>query len=186
MKLGPKQWAFIMVAVVAIIVMAPSDNEGDSASHVRTAKQRSADSSTASPTSNKQRQPSVAVGHVELNRLERQGLQSGKQAEVGNVFNTTSWYVPPPAPKYVADNSPPAPPPPPPAPTAPPLPFTYLGRYSDEFLIIILLKGDRIFTVAEGDVIENTYRVDKLSAGTVNLTYLPLNIVQTLRTGDTF
>jgi hypothetical protein len=36
-----------------------------------------------------------------------------------------------------------------------------------------------------GDVIENTYRVEKSAMGMINLTYLPLNIEQSLRTGET-
>jgi hypothetical protein len=49
---------------------------------------------------------------------------------------------------------------------------------------VILLKGDKVYTVMPGEIIENTYRVEKLTKGTVNLTYLPLNILQSLRTGE--
>jgi hypothetical protein len=80
---------------------------------------------------------------------------------------------------------PPPPPPPPPAPTAPPLPFAFLGRYDDSSsLVIILTKGDRVYTVSVGDVIENTYKVEKLSAGVLTFTYLPLKIEQKLRIGE--
>jgi hypothetical protein len=76
-------------------------------------------------------------------------------------------------------------PPPVAVPTAPPLPFTYLGRYGESAArTVILSKGDRVYTVAVGDVIENTYRVEKFSAGMVNLTYLPLSIEQHLPTGE--
>jgi len=34
-------------------------------------------------------------------------------------------------------------------------------------------------------VIDNTYRVDRLTAGQLELTYLPLNIKQTISTGGT-
>ena len=116
--------------------------------------------------------------HVELDRLAKAAQQQEKEAEVGNVFSATSWYVPPPPP-------PPAKPAPPAKPTAPPLPFTYLGRYQDSpAVIIMLVKGDRIYTVSEGDVIENTYRVEHVAAGVVELTYLPLNVKQSLSTGD--
>lgn len=185
MTLRPKHWALIGIVALALIVFAPSDNEGDPANLVHPTKQKTANAPMVQSPSGK-RQQAVVVGQVELSRLERAAALSGKRGEVNNVFNTTSWYVPPPAPKFVPDNSPPPPPPPPPTPTAPPLPFTYFGWYNDERLIVILLKNDRVYTVAEGDVIENTYRVDKLAAGTVNVTYLPLNIAQTLRTGDTF
>ena len=38
--------------------------------------------------------------------------------------------------------------------------------------------------VKSGDVIENTYRVEKVMAPTMTLTYLPLNMKQTLYIGE--
>jgi len=64
------------------------------------------------------------------------------------------------------------------------MPFSFLGRYiEDDILIILLVKGERIYTVSEGEVIENTYRVERLSDAVLELTYLPLNIKQTINTG---
>lgn len=179
MKLGRLQWALIVMVTAALVIMAPSDNEDDAAKIARPDKPPSTNS--AASNSGKQRHPEV--GRVELERLDRLEKRQQEKKVVGDVFNATSWYVPPP-PRYV---KPPPPPPPPPiaVPTAPPLPFTYLGRYGDSASrIIILSKGDRVYTVTEGDTIENTYRVEKLTAGMVNLTYLPLNIEQSLRTGE--
>ena len=112
--------------------------------------------------------------HVELERLKRP--QENKP--IGNAFAITSWYVAPPPP-------PPPPPAPPPVPTAPPLPFTYLGRYEDApTQLTILLKGERMYTVSEGEIIEDTYRVERVTPAAIELVYLPLNIRQTLSTGE--
>jgi hypothetical protein len=76
-------------------------------------------------------------------------------------------------------------PPPPPVPTAPPLPFTYLGRYGDTAeRTVVLAIGERVFTVKVGDVIDKTYRIEKYTFGKVNMTFLPLNILQSLPTGE--
>jgi hypothetical protein len=183
MKLGVIHWALIGLVTAGLVVMAPSDNEGDSASQARPVKHGSGKAATTAASADKPRsQAKIEVGHVELDRLAKFVAKQAQETEVGDAFNSTTWYVAPPPPPYVA----PPPPPPPPPPTAPPLPFTYMGRYNEaESWIIILAKGDRVYTVAEGDVIENTYRVEKLTAGKINLTYLPLNIAQSLRTGDT-
>lgn len=187
MKLGRLHWALIGIVTVALVIMAPSDNEEDAAKVARpeiTRGARLSPNNSAASDSGKQRsrETGQAVGRVELERLARLEKRQ-KEKIVGDVFNATSWYVPPPPPRYV--KPPPPPPVPVPVPTAPPLPFTYLGRYGDSASrIIILSKGDRVYTVTEGDIIENTYRVEKLTAGMVNLTYLPLNIEQSLRTGD--
>lgn len=116
---------------------------------------------------------------VELERLSRPDAEAA--AATGNPFGAISWYVPPPPP-------PPAPPRyvPPPPPTAPPMPFSFFGRYEEGATqIILLVRGDRIYTVSAGDVIDNTYRVEGLAGGRLELTYLPLNIKQTISTGET-
>lgn len=126
--------------------------------------------------------PAQPVPRVELERLGRRDGDAEADPEVGNAFSAISWYVPPPPPPP----PPPRKPAPPPPPSAPPLPFSFLGRYvEDGVLIILLVRGDRIYTVREGEVIDNTYRVERLARGRVELVYLPLNIKQTLSTGET-
>ncbi len=162
------QWAVIGSVAVVAVVMAPADTDNNL---VQPAKQRA--QTGVNPVKTK------VAGTVELERLTRKA-QEGETA--GDPFDKFTWYVAPPPPAYV----PPPPPPPPPPPTAPPLPFTYLGSYDDSVTkVIILAKGDQIYTVVVGDVIENTYRVEKISVGLLTLTYLPLKIEQTLRTGET-
>lgn len=118
-----------------------------------------------------------ALLHVELERLRQQA--PGKIATVeSHAFSAMSWYVPPPPP-------PPEKPLPPPPPTAPPMPFTFMGRYeAGGTPVIFLVKDERVYTVSEGDVIDNTYRVERLTAGQLELTYLPLDIKQTISTGE--
>ena len=73
---------------------------------------------------------------------------------------------------------------PPPPPSAPPLPFTYMGRMvSGEDLEVFLSQGDRNLVVREGDTIDSKYRVDQIADGGITLTYLPLNQRQTIVIG---
>jgi len=96
---------------------------------------------------------------------------------VANLFSGHSWYVPPPPPPVVQR----APPPP----SAPPLPFTVLGSYASAggVPVYFLVKGDRVYDVRIGDVLDNTYSVDGVSHGQLQLTYLPLRISQSLPVG---
>lgn len=91
-------------------------------------------------------------------------------------FAHQDWTPPPP---------PPAAPPPPPPPTAPPLPFTFLGKsVGDGAWEIYLARGDRTYVVRDtGAVIDGTYRVDAIAPPVLTLTYLPLNQVQQLNIG---
>jgi hypothetical protein len=111
---------------------------------------------------------------------------------------------PPPAP-YVA----PPPPPPPPPPVAPPFPHKWIGRYNDETADAVAAAGPvasgasgvapakpptkpqpiqravvagptSTWVLKEGDVIEGQWRVDRIDNRTMYLTYLPLNLPQTV------
>ena len=91
------------------------------------------------------------------------------------VFGRQDWTPPPP---------PPAPAPPPPPPTAPPLPFTFIGKsLQDGVWEIYLARGERTYSVREAAVIDGTYRVDAVKPPILTLTYLPLNQVQQLNIG---
>ncbi|MCC2956584.1 hypothetical protein LK542_13270, partial [Massilia sp. IC2-477] len=71
-----------------------------------------------------------------------------------------------------------------PAPTAPPLPFTFIGKsLQDGAWEIYLARGDRTYLVRENTVIDGTYRVDAVRPPVLTLTYLPLNQVQQLNIG---
>lgn len=124
--------------------------------------------------------PEPSLPRIELERLQRQDEPAGTVAAAAHTFKAISWYVPPPPPPPPK----PLPPPPPPPPTAPPMPFSFLGRYEEGGkLIILLVRRDRVYTVSEGEVIDNTYRVGHLTGGYLELTYLPLDIKQTISAG---
>lgn len=108
---------------------------------------------------------------LELPKLKRGAMDKVRQ----NLFVGKSWYVPPP-PKKVVE---------PATPTAPPIPFTYMGKFQEESgrLIIYLAKGDQTYAVSPGDVIENTYRIDAMEARQIVITYLPMAVKQTLPIG---
>ena len=103
---------------------------------------------------------------------------------LGDLFKSKSWFVPPPPPQKVSP-PPPSKPEPPPPPTAPPLPYTYLGTYQEPGgkLAIYLTRLGKIYLVSSGDTLENLYHIDDIQDGYLGMTYLPLNIKQTLRIG---
>lgn len=162
-----REWALLALAPVVIFAAAGADY-GDSDNVVPVAE------ATRTPKTKVEVGRVADAGDLDLSQLRR-GANAG---ETGNAFESKSWYVPPPPP-------PPAKPLPPPPPTAPPLPFTYLGRYEDLAKpVIFLVRGDRVLMVSAGDVIEGTYRVDGIVGTALGLTYLPLNIRQTLDIGN--
>lgn len=115
----------------------------------------------------------TAEMHFDLSAIKR---PIPKNVHTTGLFESKSWYAPPPvptvtAPAYV----------PPPQPTAPSLPFTFIGRMFDgKEVTVFLSRNDRNYTVKEKDVLDDTYRVDKIGEGDAVLTYLPTNTQQTL------
>src|SRR5262245_9417536 len=95
------------------------------------------------------------------------------------LFAPRSWYTPPPPP-------PPAAPAPAAAPTAPPLPFTFLGRYTDgnNATVYFVTRDDRVYDVKPGDVIDSIYSIEAVENGQLVFLYKPLNTRQPLALGD--
>lgn len=166
-KLSKREWALLALVPAVVFVAAGADNANkDNAAAIADVTQPRKNKSEASRAAD--------PGELDLAQLRR----TASTDEPANLFAGKSWYVPPP---------PPAPPKfaPPPPPVAPPLPFTYLGRYQDSATsVIFLVRGDRVLMVNAGDVIEGTYRVDGIVGSTLVLTYLPLDIKQSLDVGS--
>jgi hypothetical protein len=119
---------------------------------------------------------------LDLQKLQR---RRGQHPE-GDPFGRRSFKPAPPKPAAAAPAATVAAvaPPPPPPPQAPPLPFVYMGRLSEDAnTTIFLTSGERNLVVKPGDVIDNNYKLESVSDTAAVLTYLPLNQRQTLPIG---
>lgn len=125
--------------------------------------------------------PAAKEGGAILPLAPREALIGGDDrfgADGNEVFGRQDWTPPPPPP------APAPPPPPPPPPSAPPLPFTYIGKaLQDGAWEVYLSRGERAYLVREKAVIDGTYRVDAIKPPVLTLTYLPLDQVQQLNIG---
>jgi hypothetical protein len=95
------------------------------------------------------------------------------------VFVGQNWNPPPPPPSQAANAN--APPPPP---TAPPMPFTVIGKaVADGIWEVYLARGDKTYVVRNQTIIDGTYRVEKITPPLMSVTFLPLNQVQQINIG---
>lgn len=103
-------------------------------------------------------------------KLEREPLSS----QPHDLFKVHSWLVLAPVRK--------AKPLPAPLPVAPPAPFTYLGKLDDSptGTQFFLMENGRLFSVLKGEKIDRQWRLDNEDASSLHLTFLPLNLPQTL------
>lgn len=170
---------------VAVVAMAALPEESQS----------SRDATRAGDPVRQRQVASPAAVRLDVDRLRRLQPGAGQPVDGGtadgiveaappkagvvDAFATKTWYVPPPPPPPVAVA-------PPPKPMAPPLPFSFMGRYDepDKPTVIMLVKGDRLYTVTVGDSIDGTYRVDRVDDRVVEMIYLPLQEKQQLATGN--
>jgi len=116
---------------------------------------------------------------IDLARLQRAPAVQPS----GELFGDPPASIAPPAKSSrQAQEAAEAPPPPPPEP--PPLPFKYLGQLSEAGRKqVFLAAGDRNLVVSAGDVVDGLYRIDAIGTEELMLTYLPMNVQQTLPTG---
>lgn len=111
-----------------------------------------------------------------LPRAALVGLDGAKEG--AGAFASRDWTPPPPPPPA------PSAPPPPPPPTAPPLPFTLLGKaFENGAWEVYLARAGKTYIVKPKTVIDGMYRVDAIAPPFLTLTYLPLNQVQQLNIG---
>jgi hypothetical protein len=118
------------------------------------------------------------------------GAQQTPSGAAVNPFAPVSWQpaAPPPMPAPPAVAPPPAAdakagPPAPPAP--PPLPFRYLGRYSAAGVpLVFLIQNEHVLLARAGETIDGGWHVDSIAVPAIQFTYLPLQMKQSLATGD--
>ena len=165
------RWGVLVIAIscmgtaLAMVISGKEESENVIAAPVEKSPSKSGMLSVA--------QPDPSDSRLDLNALKRTVPRKIKNSE---LLLSKSWYVPPPAP--VASALPPSPPPPP---SAPQLPFTYIGRMIDGGEVILFLTGNgQQYTVRQGDVLNDSYRVDSISDKSVVLTYLPMGVEQEL------
>jgi hypothetical protein len=167
---APSRRQWLLVALMPSAMMLGGATDQDNGAEVTSVAQAVVESR---PREESTRAAVPEIAPLDLNALRR----SGDLGEPRNAFEGKSWYVPPPPP--------PPPPPrveePPPAPKAPPLPFTYFGQYQEsQKPVILLMQGERLLTVKEGEIIDGIYQVEGIQGRILTLIYLPLNIKQVL------
>lgn len=62
------------------------------------------------------------------------------------------------------------------------MPFRFMGRWVEpDGLVVFLTQGETVLLARKGDTLAGSWRVDEITQGQMNMTYLPLNMQQTLR-----
>ena len=157
--------AVLAAILVATVTVAIVDYTGKSAP----TRASSPVSSGAAGTDAKAAGPSPSPAGKEpysLTLPERAPLGEPK----AELFSSNTWQPP------VA-----AAPPTPPKPVAPPLPYSFAGKFvhGDEHSVM-LSKGDLVFPVKVGETLDGAYRVESIGETQVTLIYLPLKQKQSI------
>ena len=163
LTLKQRRWFLAVVLALTLTTVASMEVQDESGSDVVQPVQKK-----SLRPQKVERADSVQTSDGLLSKLKRQRLPENER----DMFLSKSWFVPPPPPKAVQ-------------PTAPQFPFVYMGQLAEEGEkeIILLTKQNRNYQVREGDVLDGIYHVDEVSPPVMTLTYLPLNIKQTIQIG---
>lgn len=157
--------AFGIALVTTVAVSAVSGNEAVDDGVVRPVLRPAASGHIADSDSER-----ITVAALDPRRINR---DEGEAMTV-DVFAVKSWAPLPLLQAPVAVQ--------PVIPVAPPLPFRYVGQLGelDGKVAVYLARGEDVYTVKVGDLIEAQYRLDSLDETKVTLTYLPMNQQQIL------
>jgi hypothetical protein len=120
-----------------------------------------------------------AVRDASDEELDIAKLQRFKRAApIVDVFTPKTAAVPVSAPTPPPIKEEPSVPPP----AAPPaLPFRFVGKFSEDGAVrLLIVNGEKEHHIAGGETLEGTYSVDKVTDEAVVFTYLPLKVEQTL------
>lgn len=100
-------------------------------------------------------------------------VRPARESDEGMVINLFEARLPPaPSPEAPAK------------PTAPPLPFVYMGSIEDNGTVkVFLVQGQNVLEATPGSAFAGNYRLDAIGVAGLTITYLPLNMQQTLPTG---
>jgi hypothetical protein len=160
------------------LAIQADDQEEDGVIQVAHSYQRPDPSKTAAPNGTVDeavpQQLPAALNWEALTGRTRLVQEADHQSS--DLFKPHDWYV---------VSKPAGPPPPPPKPVAPEAPFTYLGKLEDtpQGTKFFLAENNKVYAVGIGQNIESVWRLDAEDATTLNLTYLPLGLPQTLPKG---
>lgn len=179
MKLNPRQRWLILGSLLAATIGAGLwlDDEAPEAAtspRERRAAKPAAEASTAAPPASLALAQADAANKTEAGEAgEDEDIDKGKDDAESPIdpFRPATWYVAPP-------------PPPPEKPRAPRLPFKYLGRLVEDGSVRVFLSDqDRHLIVKSGEVVNGSYKVEKIGDGQIVFVYLPLKERQVLPTG---
>jgi hypothetical protein len=96
-----------------------------------------------------------------------------ERTTINNLFPSQTWALPPSSTPIQQK------------PDAPPLPFSFGGRYTEGGdTMIFLLDGAQVYKVRQGETFKENYQVEKIEAASISIIYLPLGTHQILPTGD--
>jgi hypothetical protein len=169
--------AILAVAGAATLAVAMHFSGSDSDGVVQSVG-RSGDATAAAPSAGAEPSRGAAQGTPDAPSLPTRSKIAGSADK--DPFAARGWLPPAPPPLPVSAIQ--AAPPPAPPPTAPPVPFRFVGLIEEKTAkpAAFIAKGDALFVVHVGDVVESTYRVESFDSAQVVVTYLPLQQRQTI------
>lgn len=171
-------WLVVLATTLVAAWFAPKKQDDGVVLAEKSSRSSAGHASASSVAGGAKHGSSSSVNLQVLKIRERQSSMQG-----GGVFAVTSWS----SPRVVETASARAAQPQsqPASPVAPPLPFRIMGSYTEDgHTAVFLLQADQSWVAHEGDVISDSYKVERIAANAIHFRYLPLGEVQVLEFGS--
>ncbi len=166
-------WMALAAAALLVIYLAPPVDQKVVAPAKAVGPRVGVTSATASARPTESAKPSATTV---LKLLPR-----SNDEDAPGSFMSEQWTVPV---KVVVVKAAPHVVLPEPPPQAPALPFRFLGRYVEDGQTVVFLQhNDQNFAARVGDVLQQDYKVQAVTASAMTFVYLPLNQSQNLEIG---
>ena len=173
MNIGERAFFWMALATAALMVLylvPPVNQEVVAPAKTAAAKNRAALTS-AKPTESAKQSVTTVLKILPRNHDE----------DAPGSFMSERWTVPV---KVAVVKAQPVVVLPEPPPQAPALPFRFLGRYVEDGQTVVFLQHNELnFAVRVGDVLQQDYKVQAVTASAITFVYLPLNQSQNLEIG---
>lgn len=172
-KKGAFFWLVLATAVFLLVYFAPPTDPG-----VVTLPDTAAAKSTAVQA---KALPGVSDSSKRSNSSVIKIQSRDGDAEISDSFAAEQWTAPV---KVAVVKVQPVVVVPEPPPQAPALPFRFLGRYIEDGQTVVFLQhNEQNFAAKIGEVLQQTYKVQAITASAMTFVYLPLNQTQNLDIG---
>lgn len=168
-----RPWLLVLGLLLTLVLVFSMEDEEEGEPLATSHPTRTRSVAASKPVTGTPSDSAAGQHYLDWALLQGRHVDAQTQLAQADLFKPQHWYVPPV--KTAAELAPPPP-------VAPQPGFAYIGKLEDgpQGTVILLASASQVYSIAVGDNVDRTWRLDKEDEQNLYLTYLPLNVPKTL------